>query len=319
MIVSNSLIVFIFLEILVLCSSLVALYFAQNIVRKWDFSSTLPSQYALEKSDYLVSLVLVASLFTKISLLPFFISLLDDLSYKLPGAMCAAGVISANEYGNILLLVKVLVIFISGIWLYLYKQDRLEIDFSFIKKRYYLFIFLSFFMVFEILLEYMFISRLDVNVPVACCSVIFGANSNSLSLPFGLSINSVLILFYLLFFLLTFSFFGKYYRINFIANLFFLILSFYALTYFFSSYVYSLPTHKCPYCLFQKDYYFVGYVFWGSLLLGVFYASCAYIMKLVTKQEFDYMYRLSYIFDTIFTLLCTAYVALYYMINGVWL
>ncbi len=319
MIFSKTLIIFIFLESIILLSSFFCLYFAYRILKKWDFNSTSTFQYSLEKSDYFVSLVLFITLLTKVILLPFFINLLDSLSYKLPGAMCAAGVISANEYGNILLVFKIFIIFLSGIWLYLYKQDKVEINFPFIKQRYGIFCLLFALFIFEIFLEYMFFSNIDTSTPVACCSIIFGVNSNSVGLPFGISIEGILILFYFIFFIITFTYFRSYNLLNSLANILFLILSFYALTYFFSTYVYALPTHKCPYCLFQKDYYFVGYIFWGTLLLGIFYSSCAYILSLITKYDFTFMYKISYIFNLIFTILCTSYVAIFYFTNGVFL
>jgi hypothetical protein len=37
---------------------------------------------------------------------------------------------------------------------------------------------------------------------------------------------------------------------------------------FVSSYVYELPTHHCPFCLLQREYHFIGYPLYGSLLGG---------------------------------------------------
>jgi len=35
-----------------------------------------------------------------------------------------------------------------------------------------------------------------------------------------------------------------------------------------SPYVYELPTHHCPFCLLQREYHWLGYPLYGSLLLG---------------------------------------------------
>ena len=41
-----------------------------------------------------------------------------------------------------------------------------------------------------------------------------------------------------------------------------------ALVSFISPYIYELPTHHCPFCILQKEYSFVGYFFYASLLGG---------------------------------------------------
>jgi hypothetical protein len=38
---------------------------------------------------------------------------------------------------------------------------------------------------------------------------------------------------------------------------------------FISLYFYQLPTHHCPFCILQKEYYYVGYLLYVALLGGV--------------------------------------------------
>jgi hypothetical protein len=38
---------------------------------------------------------------------------------------------------------------------------------------------------------------------------------------------------------------------------------------FIALYFYELPTHHCPFCILQKEYHYVGYLMYGSLLTGV--------------------------------------------------
>ncbi|MCD8478146.1 MAG: hypothetical protein LRY68_09925, partial [Sulfurospirillum sp.] len=45
------------------------------------------------------------------------------------------------------------------------------------------------------------------------------------------------------------------------SNLLFLFFAIVSLILFFSTYVYELPTHHCPFCLLQSDYYGVGYFY----------------------------------------------------------
>jgi hypothetical protein len=62
---------------------------------------------------------------------------------------------------------------------------------------------------------------------------------------------------------------GKLGRLfSFTSGLFFLMscLSFIS---FISLYFYELPTHHCPFCVLQREYGYVGYLLYASLLTGV--------------------------------------------------
>ena len=47
------------------------------------------------------------------------------------------------------------------------------------------------------------------------------------------------------------------------------IVSVAALISFISLYFYQLPTHHCPFCILQKEYYYAGYLLYITLLGGV--------------------------------------------------
>ncbi|DAB40557.1 MAG TPA: hypothetical protein CFH81_04800 [Sulfurovum sp. UBA12169] len=319
MIFSKSLVAFLFVEGTIGLLFLFSFYFAYMILTRWNFNSPSKLQYTLEKRDYFVSLILYFALSSKVVLLPFFINLLNSLSEKLPGAMCAAGVVSANEYGQILLILKVVIIFVSGTWLILNAKDKLEVNLPYIKSRYYLYLILFFLIILELVVEYLYFTNISTEEVVLCCSAIYGANSGGLTLPFGLDIFGILYLFYATWVLLFLTYIKKYLLINTVANILYLVLSFYALTYFFSTYVYELPTHKCPYCLFQKEYHYIGYLLWGSLIGGSFYAIAGLVVSRLTRFKTDYLYRNSLVLDTIFISVCTLYVVAYYLKNGVFL
>ena len=319
MIFSKSLVAFLFVEGTIGLLFVFSFYFAYMILTRWNFNSPSKLQYTLEKRDYFVSLILYFALSSKVVLLPFFINLLNSLSEKLPGAMCAAGVVSANEYGQILLILKVVIIFVSGTWLILNAKDKLEVNLPYIKSRYYLYLALFFLIILELVVEYLYFTNISTEEVVLCCSAIYGANSGGLTLPFGLDIFGILYLFYATWVLLFLTYIKKYLFINTVANILYLVLSFYALTYFFSTYVYELPTHKCPYCLFQKEYHYIGYLLWGSLIGGSFYAIAGLVVSRLTRFKTDYLYRNSLVLDTIFILVCTLYVVAYYLKNGVFL
>lgn len=71
----------------------------------------------------------------------------------------------------------------------------------------------------------------------------------------------------------------------FLAHVLFLFVAYYAITYFFGLYIYEMPNHKCPYCMLQKEYYYIGYVIWGTLFVGTFLGITPFLMELVTKSR----------------------------------
>jgi hypothetical protein len=97
----------------------------------------------------------------------------------------------------------------------------------------------------------------------------------------------------------------------------FAVVAYYAVIYFFGTYIYALPTHKCPFCMFQKEYYYVGYLVWGSLFGGVFVGATAAIKSIWLHAEDKIWERWSLWLLSFFVLLSTGYVAVYYFTHGV--
>ncbi len=315
---SNEVIVFLFIESVVLLLLGIAFFNSISILRYWDFNSTSSKQFNLEKRSYLVVLIILFSLIVKIAALPFFAYIIDELALIIPGAMCGAGVISANTYGEFLLPFKVFILFITGIWLILNKQDIKTKNFFYLEKKFWLFVFLFILIIFEYVLDLYYLTNISTEDPVTCCSVIYGEQSGS-ELPFGLDTPKLLILFYLLYFLTLFTNFSKQALLSFISNGLFLYFSYYATVNFFGTYIYELPTHKCPFCMLQKEYFYIGYFIWGSLFAGTFFGISSFILKTVLNKKLKYTFRFSNIFNFIFVFICSFYVVRYYLVNGVFL
>jgi hypothetical protein len=316
---SNSVIAFLFLESILLLLFIYALFPTLHILKKWDFNSTKPLQYTLEKKNYLIATILFFVIVIKILLFVFFISSLDNLSNIVPGAMCAAGIVGANEFGNILLFLKIFLIFAFGIWLIIDKLDLIAKNYPYIKIKYSFFLILFIILLFEYTLDIAYFSNISLETPVLCCSVVFGASEAINGLPFGLNTKLLLILFYLFFILILTSNISKNNIISFLANFIFLFVGYFALTYFFGTYIYELPTHKCPFCMLQSEYHYIGYLLWITLSLGVFFGISPFVLQLTTKKQLPDFHKLSIVFNSIFVSLCTYFVLAYYIKNGVFL
>ena len=316
---SNEIIIFLFVQIILFILLSIAFYFSLSIIKNWDFNKTTNKQYKLEKTSYLVILIISFTLIVKIVLFPYFAYSLDNLSNIVPGAMCAAGIIGANEFGQINLTLKILILFFIGVWLIINSLDLKEKTYPFTKKKYFLYIFIFILSIVELFLDFSFLENISTKEPVMCCSVIFGVNNTGSKIPFDLSISNLLIVFYLLYILTTILSLQKSSFLNLIINFMFLYIGYYAVTYFFSTYIYQLPTHQCPFCMLQKEYYFVGYFIWGTLFLGTFFGISSFILKTFINKDLAYTYKYSLIFNTLFVFLCSFYVIRYYLVNGVFL
>jgi hypothetical protein len=316
---SNEVMIYLLAEAVVFAVAAFAAYSAVRILLGWDFNSFSPAQFALEKRAYLLVSVVGFAFAVKFLLLPYFAYGVDRLSLLIPGAMCAAGVIGGNDYGYALLGTKVAVAFLMGSWLLVNRLDLRAEDYPYLRANTVLFLAVFAVMGAELLLDWLYFANLTTEKPVSCCSVTFGQQGGSNPLPFGLDTPKLLLLFGLFYLLSVVAALGRYGVTGFIANLLFLFSGYYALVYFFGTYVYELPTHKCPFCMLQGEYGYVGYLFWGALLAGSFFGMNAPIVGRLEAAAGAYARKMSLRFNTLFVLLCVGYVVRYYLKNGVFL
>ncbi|MFT7003835.1 MAG: hypothetical protein ACJAWW_001187 [Sulfurimonas sp.] len=309
----NDIVVFLFIEVILFLLMFISELSVLKVLKSWNFSATTTKQYSLEKRNYLINTIIYFAVTVKIVMFVFFIKSLDSLSHLVPGAMCTTGVIGANAYGNVLLLFKIFILFLLGIWIVINKLDLQSKVFPYIREKYYLFSFIFVLLCIEFVLQILFFTNIPLSVPVFCCSTVFQLDN----LPFELDLLGLMIIFYLLYIIILVSSVFKNNILSFFANVLFLFTSYYSVTYFFGTYIYEMPTHKCPYCMLQKEYFYVGYFIWFSLFLGVFFGIAPYVIESITLKKYDHLYKYCIYFTSIFVLLCSYYVLVYYIKNGV--
>ena len=71
--------------------------------------------------------------------------------------------------------------------------------------------------------------------------------------------------------------------------------------------------------MLQIEYYYVGYLLWGTLFGGVYLGLVTSVMEMGLKVERKKEQKLSLMLLSTFVLLCSIYVVVYYMRNGVFL
>ena len=316
---SNEVIVYLLSESILYVLLFVAFIVTLGFLRKWDFNAFTSEQFRLENRSYLVMTIIFFAMILKLLLLPYFVFTIDRLSDLVPGAMCAAGVIKANAYGNLLLVLKVVILFLSGLWLSVNRLDLKAKSYPWFSVKAWLFVVIFLLLSIEFVLDILYFTHIETSKPVSCCSVIFGQTGGANGLPLGLDIPKLLILFYLLYGLLVLTLLADMFWLSIASALLFVPVAYYAVVYFFGTYIYELPTHQCPFCMLQDHYHYVGYLVWASLFFGVFFVLDHASMHLFFRSYSEKLKRVSLLFLTLFVAVCSSYVGIYYLKNGVFL
>jgi len=314
----NEVFITLFSETLLLILNIIAFIGSVKILKNWDFHATTPAQYKLEKLSYLIVLIITVSLLFNILLLPYFAYTIESLSAIVPGAMCGAGVIGANDFGNPLLLLKILILFFVGIWLIINHEDLKAKNYPYTRKKFWFFTVIFIMIVSSYTLEIAYFTNISLEKPVSCCSVIFGLSGKN-SLPFGLNIEMILAIFYLLALLNILFIWQKQSYALALSSLGFLFVAYYAVTHFFGTYIYQLPTHICPFCMLQGEYFYIGYLLWGLLFITVFLGIANAVLKVIIGKELVKFYRYALFTLLAFIMITGGYVMVYVLRNGVWL
>lgn len=293
----------------------VAFFISIKIYLKWDMNSSSASQYKLEKQSFLGATIIKYILITKSALFIFFIFTLDKISNVITGAMCAAGVVDATQTGASLIVLKILNIYLFALWLKLHSQDMSDKLQPYTKIKFSLFIPLFFLLVAEILLETVMFGSIEIDKMVSCCGSIYSSSSTSaISSLFLLDTSIFVALFYGTYLLIVLLYFIKNRYLFSVVNFLFIPISIISLILFFGTYIYELPSHHCPFCFLQGEYNYVGYLIYTLLFLGTFHGISVSFAK-----EREGSYEKSLLFNSLYAILLSMYVVVYYIKNGVFL
>ncbi len=293
--------------------SIVAFVLSMRIFLRWNIDSTSEVQYKLEKESFLASTIIKYIFTIKVPLFLFFIFALDKISNVITGAMCAAGVVDATNSGAYLIILKIINLYLFAHWLKLHNQDMTDKSQPYTKLKFGLFIGLFFLFMVEIVLEFIMFSSIEIDKMVSCCGSIYSSSSTSaISTLFTLDTSLLLSIFYGNYFLIVLFYFLKNRYIFTTLNIIFIPVSLISLILFFGTYIYELPSHHCPFCYLQSDYYYVGYLIYFLLFMGTFYGLVVSFVK-ETKAS----YIISLLFNSLYVILLSLYIAVYYIKNGV--
>lgn len=260
-----------------LLTSIMILYagwYGVRILRRWDLNSGSELQLALEKRTYLISTLLSYALAFELISLFLFVFTADRLHLLFSGAMCAAGTLNANGFGYPLLILKLVNFLLAGVWLIVNHADNRGYDYPLIRFKYLLLVPLVPWSLLEFSYLFAYFSGLHADVITSCCGSLFslerpGIAGDLASLPAGP---------------MRAAFFGvmgatlasglysrrtgKGYYLFSALSLAGLLVGLASLVSFICLYIYQLPSHHCPFCVLQKEYHYIGYPIYASLLGG---------------------------------------------------
>ena len=257
---------------------LYAAFYGVSILRNWDLKDGSELQLSLERKTYLISTVMSYAFGFQLLSLFLFIFTADTLSSLFVGAMCAAGTLNVNGFGYPALLFKIINFILGGVWLVVNYTDNRAIDYPLIKKKYTLLLIVMPLILAEMVLQGAFFLNMNAHVITSCCGSLFSPEGKTIGAFFVSALPTVpmKIVFYLAMFLTGASGFLFYRRGKPATGYFFsfmsvitFVVSITALISWISLYFYQLPTHHCPFCILQREYYYVGYLLYITLLGGV--------------------------------------------------
>jgi hypothetical protein len=250
-----------------------------QILRRWDFSSSSEGQLELERKTSLVSTLAAYALgFQAVSTL-LFLYTVDDIHALFVGAMCATGSLNAAPGGWAVLGVKSAALLLSLVWIAYNRFDQRAGDYPIVRAKYAALLALAPLVAADLALEIRYFTGLEPEVITSCCGALFseegtGVASEVASLP----VVPMLWLFYItvaaflaaaLVCLVGRSPGARFALAGMSVALLAVVLA--SIVSFLSLYIYELPTHHCPFDMLQRQYRFIGYPIYLTLLAAVYF------------------------------------------------
>jgi len=250
-----------------------------RIIAGWDFDSSSEKQLILERKTYLISSIIKYALGFEIISSLLFIYTVDDIHAMFVGAMCATGSLNANPVGWYALYLKIAVFFTASLWIMLNNLDQKAEDFPLIRPKYTALVFISVLIGLDLFFQMSYFLGLNPEVITSCCGSLFSDTSSGIAGDLSsLSIKPMMALFYftsVIFIAAALSCLKSSaaflrYTVSTLSIAFFFV-SIASIISFISLYIYEMPTHHCPFDIFQGHYRFIGYPVYISLFCGVFF------------------------------------------------
>lgn len=258
-----------------------------TILRKWDISSSAPSQLALERKTYLISTIMNSVFGFEIFSSLLFIYTVDDIHRIFVGSMCATGSLNANPVGWYVLYTKIVIFFVASVWIAFNYIDQRADDYPLVRKKYAMLMVITPIVALDTYLQLKYFLGLKPDIITSCCGALFSESGSGIASSLSsLPIKPTMALFYgaillfLVHLLASIRIQNSLVRSLLPVTAFLVfVASIAAVISFLSLYFYEIPTHHCPFDILQSGYYFVGFPLYITLFSGVFFGMMAGLVE----------------------------------------
>jgi len=267
----------------------IAVRSALRVLFFWDLASDSNRQIQLENEIWLTSTLVEYALAIQIVSLILFVLAADFYSHSITGAMCATGSFLANSYGIPALVIKIGGVFFYGYWIVLHRLDIGSEQYPLVRMKYLYLLLLFPLLLLDLTLESFFIYGLKPDIITSCCAVVFDdATGGGTNLLAGFSHTTSMALFYgtlggiVAFGVLLLRYWRRWLSVMFGGCcLWFFFLSLTVITTEFSSYIYAMPFHKCPFCILKPEYHYIGFLIYATLFAGTFFGMNVALLETI--------------------------------------
>jgi len=279
--------------LIVLILGLFACRTAVRVLRHWDPSSDTNLQINLENEIWLASTLVQYGLGFQILTLVLFVLAADTFCQVIVGAMCATGALLANNFGMPALLVKISGVFLYGFWIVLHKLDISSETYPLVKIKYIYLLLILPLLLADLSLQTLYIAYLSPDIITSCCAVVFGSSTETgRNLLEGFSQNILLYCYYGSIIVLTgigcilLKRWHLFIAAAFSAGwLWFLGLATVAIISVFSSYIYAMPYHHCPFCILKPQYHYIGFALYFTLIPAAFFGLTTVLVEPLKRKN----------------------------------
>jgi hypothetical protein len=266
---------------------------AVRVLLYWDPQSDSNLQIKLENEIWLASTLVEYGLGFQILTVVLFVLAADTFCQVIVGAMCATGALLANDFGMPALLVKIAGVFIYGFWIVLHKLDVSSETYPLVRIKYIYLLLILPLLVADIILQTLYISYLSPDIITSCCAVVFGTSQKTDgNLLEGFSQTTLVSLYYGSVVALAGMGFVLLKRwllplaVLFSAGwVWFLGMATVAIIIVFSSYIYAMPYHHCPFCILKPEYHYIGFALYFTLTPASFFGITAILVGLFINKD----------------------------------
>jgi hypothetical protein len=272
---------------------------AVKVLIYWDSSSDSEKQIELEGQTWLSAALVQYGLVIQVISLVLLVMAAEDFANMIAGAMCATGSFLANDYGTKVLYAKIAGIFFYGFWIVLHRLDMHSEYYPLIRIKYIYLVTVLPLLVLDSYWLINYLAKLEPDIITSCCGVVFSdKNLKGNFISLASSPIKLVFVFYVSAIVLTISGFflrKKMVKINSSWKMLchviygggwlcFFPLSLVVITTFFSSYIYAMPSHNCPFDMLKSQYNGIGYPIYLSLFGAAFLAMSSGLTELLRNK-----------------------------------